>query len=77
MSNVLKTDAGHGETNVEFHVKCGISKLLSWLLDILSIVSFICVLLLFKSATLTITVTITITITITIIITFSFTSTLT
>ena len=39
VSNVLKTGAGLGNTNLELHVKYGLSpcKLLSWLLNILNI----------------------------------------
>ena len=37
---MLETGVGLDETIVELHVKYGLSKLLSWLLDILNIVSF-------------------------------------
>ena len=54
--NVLKTGVGLGKTNVDLRIKYGLSKLLSWLLDILNIVWFISfieesVLLLVKYAT--------------------------
>ena len=53
---MLKTGVGLGKTNVDLRIKYGLSKLLSWLLDILNIVWFISfieesVLLLVKYAT--------------------------
>ena len=38
---VLEAGAGLGKTNVELQIKHGLSKLLSWLLNILNFFSFI------------------------------------